>query len=157
MSERTTQYSTFTLERQFDASPSQVFKAWADPSVKARWFFGTPGKWKEKIREFNFRVGGRERLIGTWTGGMVSTFDAYYLDIVPDRRVVYSYGMHHDDRKISISQATVEFIPAGSGTRMTFTEQAVFLDGYDDAGGRKKGTGALLDQLKAALSGKPAG
>lgn len=34
---------------------------------------------------------------------------------------------------------------------MIFTEQAVFLDGFDDAGGREQGTGALLDKLGAAL------
>jgi hypothetical protein len=41
--------------------------------------------------------------------------------------------------------------PAGAGTRLFFTEQAVFLDGFDDAGGREKGTRALLDKLEAAL------
>jgi uncharacterized protein YndB with AHSA1/START domain len=156
MNERSTKYATYTIERNFDDPPAQVFAAWANPATKARWFSGPRGKWKEKIREFNFRVGGRERLIGTWTGGAVSTFDARYLDIVADRRIVYSYDMHLDERKISISLATVEFIPAGAGTRMTFTEQAVFLDGYNDADGRKQGTRALLDQLKAALSAKPA-
>ena len=42
-------------------------------------------------------------------------------------------------------------MPAGAGARMLFTEQAVFLDGYDDAGGREKGTRALLDKLEATL------
>jgi hypothetical protein len=31
------------------------------------------------------------------------------------------------------------------------TEQGAFLDGYDDAGGRDRGTRGLLDQLEAAL------
>jgi len=31
------------------------------------------------------------------------------------------------------------------------TEQGVFLDGYDDAGSRERGTKGLLDQLEASL------
>jgi hypothetical protein len=31
------------------------------------------------------------------------------------------------------------------------TEQGAFLDGYDDAGSRERGTGFLLDSLGASL------
>jgi hypothetical protein len=70
---------------------------------------------------------------------------------VQDRRVVYAYAMHLDDVKISVSLATIEFYPDGAGTRLVLTEQGAFLDGYDDAGGRDRGTRGLLDQLEAAL------
>jgi uncharacterized protein YndB with AHSA1/START domain len=71
---------------------------------------------------------------------------------VPDERIVYAYEMHMDDVKISVSLATVEFKPDGAGTRMIFTEQGVFLDSFEDGGGREQGTRVLLDQLGAALS-----
>jgi uncharacterized protein YndB with AHSA1/START domain len=96
-------------------------------------------------------VGGRERLSGVWPGGKVSAFDGLYHDIVADQRIVYSYAMQLDDVTISVSLATVEFKPAGAGARLIFTEQAAFLDGYDDAGSREQGTGALLDNLGAEL------
>ena len=38
MSERSATHGTFTLERVYEASPARVFKAWADPAIKARWF-----------------------------------------------------------------------------------------------------------------------
>ena len=41
--------------------------------------------------------------------------------------------------------------PACAGTRLIFTEQAVFLDGSDKAEDREHGTHALLDKLDAAL------
>jgi hypothetical protein len=61
--------------------------------------------------------------------------------------------MHLDDRHISISLATVELKPAGKGTRLIFTEQAIMLDGYSDpdARERERGTRGLLDQLGASL------
>ena len=150
MTGRSVSHGTFVIERTYDASPPRVFTAWADPAAKARWFVGPDG-WKELRREIDFRVGGHERLRGVFPGGRVSDFDARYHDIVPDRRIVYSYAMQVDEKRISVSLATVEFAPAGGGTRLTFTEQAVFLDGFDGAAGREPGTGALLAPLGTAL------
>jgi len=65
--------------------------------------------------------------------------------------VIYSYEMHLDDRKISVSLATLELKPAGIGTRLVMTEQGAFLDGYDDAGSRERGTNHLLDALGKSL------
>ena len=73
---------------------------------------------------------------------------------MPDQRIIYAYDMHLDDKRISVSLATVELKPVGSsGTRLVFTEQAVFLDGYDDAESRERGTRGLLDKLEMALRG----
>ncbi len=60
--------------------------------------------------------------------------------------------MHVDSAKISVSLATVEFKPAGSGTRLVFTEQGAFLDGHDDAGSREQGSRSLLDKLGTAFA-----
>ena len=55
------QHLSFSIERVLNASQAQVFMAWSNPSVKRRWFVGPRGQWKERIREFDFRVGGRRR------------------------------------------------------------------------------------------------
>jgi two-component system sensor histidine kinase KdpD len=60
-------------------------------------------------------------------------------------------NLHIDDRRISVSLATIELKPEGSGTRLTFTEQGAFLDGYDDPGDRERGTRLLLDALGRSL------
>ena len=150
MTQRKTEHATFTIERVFDAKPARVFKAFADPKAKAQWFAG-PAEWTQRGRELDFRVGGRERLSGGPKGGQIHSFDALYQDIVPDERIIYSYDMHLDDKRISVSLATIELKPAGAGTRLVFTEQGVFLDGYDDAGSRERGTQGLLDKLGAWL------
>ena len=149
-------HATFTLERVYDAAPARVFKAWADPAIKARWFVG-PADWQLAERAMDFRAGGKERLRGRKGSGIVSTFDSVYHDIVPDQRIVYSYDMHLDHRHISVSLATVEFKAEGAGTRLVITEQGVFLDGYDDSGSRERGTAVLLEQLGAELQRQIAG
>ena len=97
------------------------------------------------------RVGGSERLKGRWAGGVVSTFDATYHDVIPNERLVYSYEMHLDDKKISVSLATMQLKAEGGKTTLMVTEQGAFLDGYDDAGSREQGTSHLLDALGASL------
>ena len=150
MAARTATHGTFTLERVYDVAPARVFKAWADPAIKSRWFVG-PSDWQRLERSIDFRIGGKERLSGRKGSGIVSTFDAVYHDIVPEQRIIYCYDMRLDQTHISASLATVVLTPIGAGTRLTFTEQAVFLDGYDDSGGRERGTRILLEQLGGEL------
>jgi len=147
---RSAQHATFVIERSYAVSPARVFAAWADPAVKARWFNG-PAAWQDEGYELDFRVGGREHLRTGMPGGKMHRFDCHYQDIVPNTRIVYSYDMQIGEARISVSLATVEFEAAGAGTRMKFTEQVVFLDGYEDAGGRERGTNELLDKLSAVL------
>jgi uncharacterized protein YndB with AHSA1/START domain len=153
MSQRTVQHGTFILEREFAFPPARVFAARAVREAKDRWFGGPSGQWKPLERHMEFRVGGSERARGRWTSGRVSDFQAQYHDIVQDRRIVYSYSMHIDEKKISVSLATIEFESAGKGTKLVLTEQGAFLDGYDDAGSRERGTGGLLDALEKSLGG----
>ena len=145
-SPRSVVHATFCIERTYPASPAQVFKALTDPAAKAKWFTGGNG-YTLLAREMDVRPGGREHVKGRWETGVVSTFDAVYHDVVADERIVYAYEMHLDDRKISVSLATLELKPAGTDTRLVMTEQGAFLDGYDDAGSREHGSNFLLDAL----------
>jgi uncharacterized protein YndB with AHSA1/START domain len=148
---RSVVHGAFHLERTYDATEAQVYRALSDEAAKGRWFFGPQG-WRLIERAMDFRVGGRERVRGGLEGGVTTTFDAVYHDIVPQERIVYTYEMHLDERKISVSLATLEIEPAGAGrTKLKVCEQGAFLDGYDDAGSRERGTGDLLDKLGASL------
>jgi uncharacterized protein YndB with AHSA1/START domain len=144
------QHATFTIERSFDALPSRVFHAWTDQAAKARWF-SAPVDWKDAIREQDFRVGGHDPLKGAWPDGHITDFNSEYRDIVPNERIVYVYDMHVDGAKISVSLATLEFKPVGQGTKLIVTEQGAFLDGYNDAGSRERGTRAMIEALEASL------
>jgi uncharacterized protein YndB with AHSA1/START domain len=153
MSDVKTQHATIVLDRKFDAPVSRVFKAWSDIGAKSRWFVGPPGTWELVERRMDFRVGGRDHLSGRLLNGIVTIFNSFYYDIVPNARIVYSYDMHLSERHITVSLATVEFKQAGKDTQMIFTEQLVNLDDWEDEGGeeRKAGTSGQFDRFAAAL------
>ena len=99
------------------------------------------------------RVGGRDRLIGKFMDGSESRFEALYFDVVPGKRLVYTYDMYWQGRKISVSLASIEFVLAGRGTKLVVTEQHAFLDGHEDGGSRERGTRSLLENLATSLGG----
>ncbi len=149
MSKRSTTHSTFVIERTYDASPERVFDAWSDPAAKARWF-GPPEK-PEGAYSLDFRVGGSEHLSIALPDGSVYSFDAVYQDIVAGQRIVYTYDMHKDQARISVSVATIEIEGLGAGTQLTLTEQGVFLDDLDTSAEREHGTNVLMDTLGGYL------
>jgi uncharacterized protein YndB with AHSA1/START domain len=145
-------HSTFTIERELNAAPGKVFTAFADPDVKAKWFVG-PDAWRQISSGLDFREGGREHNEGQFgEGGPTSRFDAYYFEIVPDARIVYSYEMRVNGERLSVSLASIELTPSGTGTRLTLTEQGVYYM-PDDAANREQGTNDLMDALQALVDG----
>jgi uncharacterized protein YndB with AHSA1/START domain len=110
---RSVVHATFHLERTYDAPIARVWQALTDEQAKQKRFGGTPGEWELLERHMDVRVGGSERLKGHWKGGIVSTFDATYHDVVPNERLVYSYMMHLDSKKISVSLATMQLTAEG--------------------------------------------
>ena len=152
MTARSVVHASFTIIRHWKASPERIFQAFADQQKKDAWF-GGGSDWTPVGRSFDFREGGREHAAGRWKTGMVSKFDCIYLDIIPNQRIIYSYVMYLDDRKISVSQAAIELVPDNGGTKFTLTEYGDYLDGYDDAGSRERGTNHLMDALGRSLEG----
>nr|WP_296067689.1 SRPBCC family protein [uncultured Actinoplanes sp.] len=151
MTARSTLHDTFRIDRHFDAAPARVFRAFADPAAKEKWF-GGPAEMKREDVEFDFREGGRENLVSVFGDGTRIGYTATYTDIVPDERIVYTYEMTMNGRRISVSVATIEVRAAGGGTDFTVVEQGVYLDGLDTPDQRRQGTEELLNALAKSLS-----
>jgi uncharacterized protein YndB with AHSA1/START domain len=152
MKPSTVAHDTFVIERTYNVPVAQVFGAWADPILKARWFAGSADALGAGY-ELDFRIGGREVNRGGPPGGPVYTYESQFRDIVPEQRIVYTYEMYADDTRISVSVATVQFRSQGASTNLVLTEQGVFLDGHDTAAQREEGTRSLLDSLATILPG----
>jgi uncharacterized protein YndB with AHSA1/START domain len=144
-------HSTFSIERTYPSPPARVFAAFANQETKRRWFAEGEG-WEVDEFTVDFRVGGREVARFRFKGGPPMGNDTVYLDIVPDRRIVFAYTMTVGDTRISVSLATVEIAPSGAGTRLVYTEQGAFFDGADKPARREAGCRGLLDKLGEELA-----
>lgn len=145
----TVEHDTFVLERGYPVPPARVFAAWADPAQKVQWFTGSQDV-TSTAYELDFQVGGRE-INRADVGTSVFTYDARIEDIVQDQRIVYSYFMTMDGRRISVSLTTVEFRPDGNGTALVLTEHGAYLDGLDQPELRRHGIGEQLATLGTLL------
>ncbi len=145
MTARSTQHGTIRLERRFKARPARVFAAWAEPEARAKW--DVPGRWVIAEQTFDFREGGRELKRFGPRDEPHFVADTLYLDIVPSRRIVFSYAMTSRATPISVSLTTIEISPDGGDTHLLLTEQIVFLDGNDNAANREEGLASMLDKI----------
>ena len=102
--------ATFVIERTLSAAPSRVFAAFTSLEAKAAWF-RTPTDAEILAREFDFRIGGKERFCARWPSGLVTDFQATYHDIVENERIVLVYDLLHDDAKLSVSLQSIEIRP----------------------------------------------
>jgi uncharacterized protein YndB with AHSA1/START domain len=148
MSNSTIQFGEFTVERLFDAPVSRVYSMFADQQAKELWFKSPSSDIKHTM---DFSVGGEEYNSGTFPDGMKHIFKAYYYDIVPEERIVYTYEMFMDLDRISVSLATIEFFKEGDKTRLVLHESGAFLDGIDSPEVRAQGSSWLMDAIEQAL------
>jgi uncharacterized protein YndB with AHSA1/START domain len=148
---RSITHNTFVIEREYDATPARVFKAFADPQAKAMWF-KPPAEVGDVEFEMDFRVGGRDVNKVRFGDGRMHAYLATYMDIVTDERIVSTYEMYLDDARISVSVSTLELHAANGGTKLILTEQGAYLDGLDTVESRQHGTNDLLDALGKSLA-----
>ena len=142
-------HSTSVLERSYEASPTRVFAAWADREAKARWFAC------HAEYTLDFRVGGGEFARGGEEGGPVFTTNVTFHDIVPDRRILYTYALHRDGDRTAVALVTVEFEREGGGTRLIVTEQGAYIDADAPPTHLEEGMRAGLERLAVELGERP--
>lgn len=145
------EHTTFVIERDLPGSPGHAFRFWADPQLKQRWTSCHPD-WSVLEDSFDFRPGGSEAKRWRTKEGQEQSMHAFYLDIEAGQRIVYAYEMSFAGKRLSASLVTIELSPNATGTRMKFTEQAVFLGGEGAREQRVVGTGEGFDRLVAAMA-----
>ncbi|WP_421999089.1 SRPBCC family protein [Reyranella sp.] len=134
------------VTRSFDAPARLLFEAWSRPEHLKRWF--GPVGYPVTMCEMDFRVGGQWRAAMTGPGGQQQTpFGGAYLEIVPDRRIVFSNGFELPGAEKMVM--TVTFDEKNGRTLLTIrTLFASIAQRATHVGaGMAEGLGSGLDQL----------
>ncbi|HEY6254848.1 MAG TPA: SRPBCC domain-containing protein [Xanthobacteraceae bacterium] len=152
MMETTTAHETLVFERAFACPAKVLYEAFADPVARARW--GLPSPTATIIYdEADFREGGRDRSRCGAKNDPRFQVEVVYLNIVPDKRIVYSETVADGKRALSAALHTVEFSHDGAKAHLKVTVQLASFDGESTAGGVRFGFGAALDNLSREIEG----
>lgn len=148
------------LERNIDVPVDLVWKAWTTPEHLKHWF--VPKPWMVTECEIDLRPGGMFRSVMRGPNGEEFTNLGCYLDVVPNKRLVFTDTLLPDYRPAANPFFTAYLLLDGKGGSTRYT--AVALHGNEES--RKKhedmgfhdGWGTVVTQMiefiKAGL--KPA-
>lgn len=155
---------SFTIPLELPAAPEQVWQFLADPVLRARWV-RMPGPSSTATREFDFRIGGGERLTNVFAsasehGGIREELEnrSVFSDIVPNTRIISSYEAVVAGILRWVALVTVDLAPDGKGgTHLEWTEQYSFVNlstpgDVDDVKHLIGGTRLRLNGLMAAVT-----
>jgi uncharacterized protein YndB with AHSA1/START domain len=143
-------HGNFSVTRRYKHATAKVFAAYADPSVKRRWFAEGEGFIVDSY-ELDFRVGGRESCKFRPEGGPPMTMDAVYHEIAENRRIVIAYDMTLAGEILSLSISSTEIEADGAGAKLTYTEHGIYYGDAAAVAGREEGTRQLLEALSGEL------
>jgi uncharacterized protein YndB with AHSA1/START domain len=77
-----------SVSRRMQARPAQVFACWTSAERLARWF--CPRPWQVTDGDMAFHVGGHNHAIMRGPDGGEAVHRSVFLEIVPDRRIVFT-------------------------------------------------------------------
>lgn len=64
---------------------------------------------------------------------------------------MYDYDLHHGGNFHSVTLSSLTLEPEGRSTRVSYTEQIVFLDGKDGTASREHGTALQFAEIEKAI------
>ena len=137
------------LVRTYRAPPEKVWRAWTEPEALKHWI-GPDAANEVLVAEVDLRVGGRYRLVFTTPDGEQHDARGVYREIVPGRKLVFTWKWHGEPEIESL--VTVSLEPAGAGTQMRF-HQEPFVD-EESRRGHESGWNGAFDKLGTALAGE---
>ncbi len=76
------------LTRLIDAPPDKLFRAWTDPALLVQWFAPLP--WTTARAELDVRPGGASLVVMRGPDGTEFPHRGVYLEVVPNRRLVFT-------------------------------------------------------------------
>ncbi len=117
------------ISRVFDATPDRVFHAYADPGALAAWW--GPEEYENRVDRWEPRPGGAWRIVQTAPDGTEHPFRGVFQEVVPPRRLAWTF--EYEPMAGHISTETMTFEPE-PGNKTKLTVRVVFANAEDRDG-----------------------
>jgi len=143
------------FERQLDVAPGAVWACWTQPALLTQWF--CPAPWRATDFEVDLRPGGKFKSIIRGPAGEEMPQSGCFLEIVPERRLVWTDAMEEDyrPRGTPFMTGTLTFEPVGGGTlyKAVVLHSSAEKKAEHEAMGFQEGWGKAAEQLVALARG----
>ncbi len=150
MSTWTSEHSTISLARTYDAPVSRVFSALTDPEERLQVMAGSQ-RLTFDFQETDLRIGGRDVFRFGLRGRLHYRCESIYHDVAPGRRIVFTDVVSVGDIRLWIGVTTLELTPTGKRTLLKVTAHMVRLDDAESYDGCDARYAVLLDDLERYL------
>ncbi len=118
--------NTLRLTHHFAAAPEKVFAAWTEADALKRWW--CPPGWLAEQISIDPRVGGSYRFgMRRESGSQCVAIYGMFLEVVPARRLVYTWNWHGAFSGMPDTRVTVDFLPNPIGTELRLTQEPLDL------------------------------
>jgi uncharacterized protein YndB with AHSA1/START domain len=152
---------TLVTARIFDAPRAAVYKAWTDPKQLAKWF--PPEGFTSPRCDIDARPGGVFRVDmkapnGPPFNGQVFPGPGTFVEVVPDRRLVFTMTPEFEGQNLPTVTTTVTFEDIGAKqTRCTVAQSLETVEAFQAMAkqGMAEGIAQSLGKLAGVLSGNP--
>lgn len=145
-----------SISRFIDAPPARVWRAWSRPERLAQWWI--PAPYECEVVKLDLRPGGGfETRMRTGGGAFEPHVEGCFLDVVPERRLVWTTALAEGWRPTEpwlALTAIITFAAEGRGAR--YSARVLHRTAEDSRKhadmGFHEGWGATLDQLAAFVA-----
>lgn len=143
------------LTRRIKAAPAKLFRAWTEPELMKQWF--CPRPWTTPVIETDLRAGGASYVLMRGPNGEEMPNRGQYLEVVPDRKVVFTDAYVGDWQPSAkpFFTAVITFEDDGAGGTL-YTARARHWTAADceqhEKMGFHEGWGKAADQLEALVA-----
>lgn len=145
-------HDTLVFERRIDATPAEVFTAYADRSRREAW--SAPSDASEvKIDAVDFRTGGSERGRCGSKGDLRWATEVAYHAVEANRRIVFTEALKEGASILTVALIAFDLQADGErGTKLAVTDQIASFIGPEGVQGHKDGYRQALDNLARCLA-----
>ena len=119
------------IEREVDATPEMVFRAFTEPELYAQWI--GPRGYSTNIESLEARNGGSWRLVQKDPEGKEYAFHGTYHEVLPNERIIgtFEYDGLPEAGHVSLERTVFEKLPNG---RTKLVSTSVYLSAEDRDG-----------------------